>query len=100
MKEIRGTALVTNNGIKFGEMYYSCANAISERWFERAWNEGNWEIKIFYDFTDISKIWFEDEISEEREFCNIIVRQSESGEKLLRYFESIEKMKKMRRKNN
>lgn len=96
MEEIVEVALVTNRGIKFREVFYSSSQVIREGWFERAWNEGNWEINIYCDLTDLSKIRLADEVLNERIVCNIIERQSESGEKLLKYFESIEKLKKIR----
>jgi len=96
MEEIVEFALVTNRGIKFREVFYSCSKVIREGWFERAWNEGNWEINIICDPTDLSEIRLADELLNERIVCNIIERQSESGEKLLKYFESIEKLKKIR----
>ncbi|MEX1029102.1 MAG: hypothetical protein WDZ91_03535 [Paenibacillaceae bacterium] len=96
MEEIVEVALVTNRGIKFREVFYSCSKVIREGWFERAWNEGNWEINIICDLTDLSEIRLADELLNERVVCNIIERQSESGEKLIKYFESIEKLKKIR----
>ncbi len=44
-----GTATVTEKGIKFKKMYYSCQKAIEEYWFERARNKGTWTVDIAYD---------------------------------------------------
>src|SRR5690554_5716343 len=96
MEETVEVALVTNRGIKFRDVFYSCSKVIREGWFERAWNEGNWEINIIHDPTDLSEIRLADELLNERVVCNFIEGQSESGEKLLKYFESIEKLKKIR----
>jgi hypothetical protein len=96
MKEQFGVATVTNIGIQFGDNFYSCARAIRERWFEIAWNKGNCEINITYYLIDLSKIYLSVNISEDKEVCNVIVRQSESGEKLERYFVSIQKLKIIR----
>jgi hypothetical protein len=91
-----GLATVTNVGILFNEIYFTCSRAIRDKWFELAWVNGSWEIVILYDHTDLSRIYLNDHMLEEKEVCNVIVRQSESGEKLERYFESIQKLKVLR----
>lgn len=93
-----GVAIVKNTGIQFGGNFYSCSRAIRERWFELAWKYGNSKISIHYDTTDISRIYLHDKMTDEWDVCWIIIRQSLSGEKLQRYFDSIQKLKKIRKR--
>jgi hypothetical protein len=96
MTEIFGVANVTNIGIQFVGNYYSCSRAIRERWFELSWIKGSWEIGIQFDVADLSKIYLNDGLSDEMEVCHEIIRQTVSGEKLERYFNSIQKLKRIR----
>lgn len=42
-------ATVTEFGIKFKGMHYTCDQAIKEQWFERARARGSWKVPIAYD---------------------------------------------------
>jgi hypothetical protein len=97
MIERFGFAIVTNSGIQFRGNFYSCSSAIRERWFEFSWCYGSWEVPILFENNNLSRIYLFDNLLGERETCNVIVRQSESGEKLERYFESIQKLKTLRK---
>jgi hypothetical protein len=94
---INAKALVTHTGIHYRNLFYSCATAVRSRWFETAWEEGEWEIDISYNPNDLNMIYIYNVKSEENETCNTIVRQSESDEKLQHYFESIQKLKALRK---
>lgn len=42
-------AIVTVHGIRFYGCHYTCQLAISEHWFERARQKGNWKVKVSYE---------------------------------------------------
>jgi hypothetical protein len=45
-------ALVTPEGIRLNDTYYSCSRAIDERWFERARVRGRWTVRLACDLAD------------------------------------------------
>lgn len=53
-------ASVTSDGIALFNRLYTCASAISERWFERARLRGAWHIKLAYDPEDMETVYFLD----------------------------------------
>jgi hypothetical protein len=95
-----GIATVTNTGILFNEVYFSCSKAIRDQWFELAWINGNWDIVILYEHTNLTRIYLNDIQLDEREVCNVIIRQTVSGEKLELYFESIQKLRVLKKLQN
>jgi hypothetical protein len=90
-------ALVTPTGIKYNELYYSCSKAIKHQWFEYAWVNGDWEIKVTIENNDLDRIFLIDEVTKEREVCNIILGQTLNDVKLQRYFNSIKKLKRRKK---
>lgn len=93
------SAIVTPRGIHFQNIYYSCPTAIKGRWFELAWVNGSWEISILYDpESTLETILIDGPPNGEREVCNSIRKEDLSGQKLERYFSSIQQLKKRRRK--
>jgi hypothetical protein len=92
-----GIALVTERGIVFQDLYYSSDVAIKEQWFERARREGAWEVSILYSQTERSKILLIEPHSYQIIICNLIERNTVSGQKLERYFRSIQKLKLFRK---
>jgi hypothetical protein len=44
-----GEATVTERGIRFRRLYYTCEAAQKEGWFLKARNEGRWEIRAAFD---------------------------------------------------
>lgn len=53
-----GEARVTEKGIKFHNLYYSCERARIEKWFDVARSQGSWKIKISYNQSDMSQIYY------------------------------------------
>ncbi|KAB7678404.1 Mu transposase C-terminal domain-containing protein [Bacillus sp. B1-WWTP-T-0.5-Post-4] len=53
----RAQATVTQYGIKFKKMHYTCNTAISEQWFTRAAMDGNWKVKIAYNPRNLNNIY-------------------------------------------
>jgi len=50
------TARVTEKGIKYKSIYYSCTKAIEENWFPKA-RKKSWQCEIAYDPRDTSRIY-------------------------------------------
>ena len=44
-----GSASVTVHGIYFDGCFYSCAEAVEQRWFDQARQRGRWRVSISYD---------------------------------------------------
>ncbi|MCX7745575.1 MAG: Mu transposase C-terminal domain-containing protein [Clostridia bacterium] len=74
-----GTATVTENGLKFKKMYYSCQKAINEYWFEKARNKGTWKEIIAYDPRNLDYVYVKAEdgksfikfsIIDKRKYCD------------------------------
>ncbi|QGZ41003.1 hypothetical protein IP92_03687 [Pseudoduganella flava] len=53
-------ALVTEDGICLGGMYYTCAKALEERWFDRARQRGRWVVRVAYDSMEPDCIYLPD----------------------------------------
>lgn len=43
------SASVTEHGIRYDGGYYSCSEAVEQRWFDRARQRGRWRVAISYD---------------------------------------------------
>ena len=54
-----GTGSITRNGILFNQMYYTCDQAESEKWFDKARTEGREQISISYDPRDMAYIYIQ-----------------------------------------
>lgn len=52
-------ALVTQEGIKFGNCFYTCKRAITEKWFLRA-SEKSWEIDVSYNPNLVDEVSWRD----------------------------------------
>ena len=53
----RETGSITEKGIYFKKLYYSCPEAREELWFERARKNGRYSVDISYDPRDMNKIY-------------------------------------------
>lgn len=53
-----GKAKVTTTGIAFQGCFYTCAQAMEERWFDKARQNGRWEIEVAYDPRDMGAIYW------------------------------------------
>ncbi|AVR98583.1 hypothetical protein [Pseudoduganella armeniaca] len=53
-------ALVTPEGIRLHDTYFSCSRAIEERWFERARLRGRWTVRLACDLADVDSAYLLD----------------------------------------
>lgn len=53
-------ACVTADGIRLHDSYYTCARAIDERWFERARQRGQWNVKLAFDSANLDMVYLLD----------------------------------------
>lgn len=99
MKE--GYGKVTASGILFKGNRYSCSMAIREQWFEKAALKKEWKVKIVYKCGLTGVISLVDGEGE-LELCYLINARNNiySDVKLQRYFQSIQKLKALRKVMN
>jgi hypothetical protein len=65
-------ASVTEWGIRFKGMYYSCEEALKGLWFEKARAKGTYRVKIYYDPRDMGAILVENPMSTEVIRCELV----------------------------
>lgn len=53
----RATATVTELGIRFKSAYYTCTLAMEERWFDKARQEGRWQVEVGFDPRNLDTIY-------------------------------------------
>ncbi len=53
-------ATVTADGICLNGVYYSCARAVEERWFERARQRGRWTVRVACDTGNVDCVYLLD----------------------------------------
>lgn len=66
------SATVTEKGIKFKKMYYSCSKAIEENWFVRARNKSSWTVNFAYDPRNMNYIYIKSDDSKEFLKCSML----------------------------
>jgi Integrase core domain. len=72
----RGEATITERGIKFKGIYYSCIKAIEEHWFENARVNGAYKILVSYNPNDLTNIFYIDIKNRINELCFILNKDS------------------------
>lgn len=65
-------ASVTERGIRFKGMYYSCEEALKGLWFEKARAKGTYRAKIYYDPRDMGAILVESPTGMEIIRCELV----------------------------
>ena len=65
-------ASVTERGIRFKGMYYSCEEALKGLWFEKARAKGTYRVKIYYDPRDMGTILVENPTGTEAVRCELV----------------------------
>lgn len=65
-------ASVTERGIRFKGMYYSCEEALKGLWFEKARARGTYRVKIYYDPRDMGEILVEHPTGTEVVRCELV----------------------------
>lgn len=53
----KGNASITQRGIRFQGLHYTCARAVEERWFITARRMGATKVEVSYDPRDVSRIY-------------------------------------------
>lgn len=97
MKE--GYGKVTARGILFKRNRYTCPRAIREQWFEKAALEKEWKVGVVY-YCELSEVIYMVDAEGELELCYLInTKNIYSDIKLQRYFQSIQKLKALRKVN-
>ncbi|MCY9661297.1 DDE-type integrase/transposase/recombinase [Paenibacillus chondroitinus] len=71
----QGSASVTDSGIIFKGMSYSCELALKEQWFIKARAKKSWRVKVSYDprWTNQIHVWLDDE--RRFEVCTLLERE-------------------------
>lgn len=70
MPKDRGS--VTEKGIYFKKLYYTCPKAREEQWFERARKNGRYAVDISYDPRDMSSVYIWDKDGERSFPCSLM----------------------------
>ena len=65
-------ASVTERGIRFKGMYYSCEEALKGLWFEKARSKGTYRVKVYYDPRDMGAILVENPTDTEAVRCELV----------------------------
>lgn len=63
---------VTEKGIYFKKLYYSCPEAREQLWFEKARKNGRYSVEISYDPRDMSTVYVWDKDSNSTLPCNLL----------------------------
>jgi hypothetical protein len=77
------SATVTEKGIRFKGLYYSCGRAKSEMWFEKARAKKYWQTTVSYDPRDMSNIYIWDADSKQYDTCCLLEWNSKNEGKAL-----------------
>ncbi len=72
----KDNALITNKGIRFRGMHYSCKKALEEQWFQKARRYGSKSIKISYDPRRLNQIFILSDNGKEFETCELLSREN------------------------
>jgi len=65
-------ATVTERGVRFKGLYYSCDEAFKDLWFEKARAKGTYRVKVSYDPRDMDAILVADPRSAEMVRCELV----------------------------
>lgn len=65
-------ATVTEKGIKYKKMHYSCDKAMKESWFSTARIKGTWKVDIAYDPRNMSNIYLLSKSKMSFEVCRLL----------------------------
>lgn len=68
----REIATVTEKGIRYKKMFYSCDTAIQEMWFEKARNKGYWKVDFSYDPRNMNFIYLRSQDGRSFQKCRLL----------------------------
>lgn len=74
-------AIVTARGIQFKSVFYACAAALKERWFEQARVKGTWKIEVSYDPRNMNFLYIKKDNGMDYEKCFLLDHQSKFKDK-------------------
>ena len=66
------TCDITERGIKFRKLFYSCSRAVKEQWFENACRNGTYKMKVSYDPRDMHAVYVWPDESEKPEYATLL----------------------------
>lgn len=69
-----GEASVTQTGIYFAGLHYSCELADREQWFDRAGEKGSWKIRVAHDPRTRSRIYLRLDNGKRMETCHLLAK--------------------------
>ncbi|MDQ3742895.1 MAG: Mu transposase C-terminal domain-containing protein [Acidobacteriota bacterium] len=65
-------ASVTENGIRFADLCYTCDLAVQEQWFVRAGESGSWKIRVAHDPRTRRRIYLRLDNGKRMETCHLL----------------------------
>ncbi|MCA1636558.1 MAG: Mu transposase C-terminal domain-containing protein [Acidobacteria bacterium] len=65
-------ASVTEKGIRFADLYYTCDMAVQEQWFVRAGEAGSWKIRVAHDPRTRGRIYLRLDNGKRMETCHLL----------------------------
>lgn len=68
----RGEGAVTESGIRFKKIDYTCKTALQKQWFIQARNGRRWKVPIAYDPRNMTKIYLIDENGRDYDVCELL----------------------------
>jgi hypothetical protein len=93
-------AVVTENGIRFQEMYYGSEMALKERWFETARNKGHWRIKVSYDPRKLNFIYIITDNGLNFEKCFLLKHQGRYMDRTIEEIQYLLQMESLNMQSN
>jgi hypothetical protein len=91
---------VTEKGLKFKQLYYSCDSAVGDRWFEKARSVGSWKLSISYDPRNLNYIYLRADDGRSFEKCFLLESQERYFNKCMDEIDYLIEMEKINRKLN
>lgn len=91
-------ATVTERGIRFKGMYFSCEEALKGLWFEKARVKGTYRLKIYYDPRDMGAILVEAPTGAEVIRCELVDWETKYAGKQLNEIWYEQEKEKLRKK--
>ena len=74
---------VTEKGIRFRGLFYSCDKAVREFWFEKAREKKSWQVDISYDPRNMATIYVRNQGDTKFELCSLLDWNSKNAGKYL-----------------
>jgi hypothetical protein len=72
---------VTERGIRFRGLFYTCDKAIAELWFEKARAKRSWQVDVLYDPRDMTSIYVRNQDDNGYEICSLLDWNSKNAGK-------------------